>query len=61
MFQSGITQRILFTLHSKSWKLKGFEKEDRNIDGVQKNRSECKHGLFVNINQLMKGQKMKIF
>lgn len=56
MFQSGITQRILFTLHSKSWKLKGFENEDWNIDGLQKNRGNCKHRLFVNIIQLMKGQ-----
>ena len=34
--QLGITQRILLTLHPKSWKLKGLENEDRNIDGLQK-------------------------
>ena len=55
--QLGITQRILFTLHPKSWKLKWLENEDRNIDGLQKKAgSKCKRGLFVNINQLMQGQ-----
>ena len=37
LLQSGITPRILFTLHSKSCKLKGLGNEDRIIDGLQKN------------------------
>ena len=28
------------TLHSKSWKWKGLENEDRNIDGLQKKRKQ---------------------
>ena len=54
--QLGITQRILLRCtqnpgNGKVWKVKtGI------LMVCKRNRSKCKHGLFVNINQLMQGQ-----